>query len=391
MKIIQANKFYFRRGGAETYMLDLSLWLSRQGHDVIPFAMEHPNNLPTPYAQYFPSYVPTAGVSLSPKMIHTLGRMVYSFESRRKLATLIYRTAPDLLHAHNIYTQLSPSLFHTTSDQRVPVVMTVHDHHLVRSHYLRYAETCNVKQGIRERLKCALQAGVFRFHQRIGWYSRFVSQFIVPSVYLKRQLIEAGINQSTIAHVPFGVDLSRFVPHEEPRRDYVLFVGRLSYEKGVETVIELAKRLPDVRVRIVGTGPDEARLHRMAHQYKNIEFLGFKTGDELIRLYQHAIVTVVPSRVHETFGLVAMESMACATPVVASQLGGLSEVVDDHRNGFLVEPLHIAGWSEAVLRLVYDEELQRSFAQDARAKAEKAFCANQHWPEVMRVYQSVLG
>ena len=110
MKIIQANKFYYLKGGAERYMLDLSDWLGKQGHEIIPFAMQHQSNIETQYDRFFPSYVETRKVSLSPSGLRTFLRMLYSRQTKQKMSALISEVQPDLCHIHNIYTQLSPSL-----------------------------------------------------------------------------------------------------------------------------------------------------------------------------------------------------------------------------------------------------------------------------------------
>lgn len=389
MKIIQANKYYFRRGGTETYLLDLSHWLNTHGHSVIPFAMAHPENLPTPFEASFPSMVDTQKMRSPWQGIRTLARMLYSFEARRKLATLIHRVKPDVVHIHNLYTQLSPSLLHTCADQSVPVVMTVHDHHLTRPHYLRWVDGCSLPGDQHGRLKRWISSWVFRWHQHTRWYQRFVTTFIVPSRYLEKEMIQNGFSKEQICVVPFGVDITRFTPAVESEPRFVLYVGRLSNEKGVMSVLEIAKRLPDISFKIVGTGPQAKSLHRVGHQLKNVTFIGFTQGEALVRLYQEAFVTLIPSRVHETFGLTAIESMACGTPVIASRVGALPEIIKDHRTGFLVAPLDVSAWTEAVMRLVYDQDLRRQFSLEARTRIAKHFNDQDHWSQIVRVYQSV--
>ncbi len=399
MTIIQANKFYFPRGGAERYVLDLSAWLEGQGHRVAPFAMAHPDNLPTPYARFFPSRVLTEEVRMNAQGLHTVGRMLYSLEARRKMASLVAETKPALCHIHNIYTQLSPSVLDTLRVMRVPVAMTVHDHHLVSPQYNVWAPGCgknaDPNAGV---LRLAfsrfhkdsfaaslLQAAAFRFHRRLDIWRRGVDLFICPSRYMAGRLVAAGFPKERIRVNPYGIDPSAFRPtyaHE----GYVLFVGRLVPEKGVETLIEAAKLLPDVPFRIVGTGPDEARLRGLAHGTRNMRFLGHLGGEALEAAYRGALAVAVPSRVEETFPLVTLEAMAHGKPVVASAVGGIPEQIDDRHTGWLLPPLDAAAWAEAFRRLAEDERFRLGLARAARAEITGRFHLRHHHERLLETY-----
>lgn len=403
MKIIQANKFYYPRGGAEVYLLALSRWLESQGHEVLPFAMQHPENLPTPYAKYFVSRVRTSREELTDAgvfaHVQTFGRMLYSLEARRKLATLIVDQKPNLCHVHNIYTQTSPSILHTLADQRVPVVMTVHDHHLISPQYNVWVEGCGkdyrrvgIVRGTFSRFHKGSFAGSFaqiaayKFHRALHIYEKHIGTFITPSVYLKRQLIESGFPKEKIRVIPYGIDTRTIEPaygHEK----YFLYVGRLSEEKGVESVIHVAKLLPDIQFKIVGHGPDAEWLHHLAHDAHNVNMLGFRTGEELKRLYRGACAVLLPSRVHEVFPLITLEAMASGKPVIASDVGGVSEVVADRQTGFLLHPTDLHGWTEAILRLYHDASLHANMSRTARYHVEQRFRLDDHYRQLMDVYQ----
>ncbi|MBI4592286.1 glycosyltransferase family 4 protein [Candidatus Uhrbacteria bacterium] len=402
MTIIQANKFYSLKGGAERYMLELSAWLETQSHTVVPFAMQHPDNLESPHAEQFVSYVQTESMRTNPwQALRTVGRMVYSLEARRKLATLIAQEKPDLAHIHNIYTQLSPSILDTLKDQHVPVVMTVHDHHLVSPQYNIWAMGCGedyrnvgiVKGTLARYHKHSLtasfiQTAVYKFHRWLRIYEKNVNVFVCPSHYMKRQLVAGGFPQEKIRVNHYGID-----PHSiQSRYDhdgYFLFVGRLSEEKGIETIVRAAKLIPDVTFKIVGRGPQMERLHRLAEGLTNVEFLGFRMGEELAQLYRGATAVLLPSRVHENFPLAALESMAAGKPVIASHVGGVPEIVEDRINGLLVNPSDLHGWAEAIMRLAYDEELRLSMARAARSTIEHRFRLDDHDRRLMAIYEEV--
>ncbi len=401
MTIIQANKFYFPRWGADRYMIDVSRALAVRGHRIIPFAMNHPQNLPTPYAKYFPSFVQTERVEYGWQALRTMGRMFYSLEARRKLAHLITDTKPDMCHLHNIYAQISPSILHTLHAQGVPTVMTVHDHHLISPQYDLWAPGCGpdirgmgLWRAARTRFHkhsfaaSFLQAALFAFHRRLRLYERFVDLFLCPSASLAGQLDLAGFPKEKIRVLPFGIECEKIRPAYD-HAGYVLFVGRLASVKGVETVVEAARALPAISFRIAGTGPQEATVRTAAHDLPNVVFLGYLSGEALEAAYAGALAVLVPSRMQETFGLVALEAMARGKPVIASATGALLEVVEDRHTGFLVPPLEMAGWVEAIRRLASDEPLRQAMAHHARIAAETRFDATKHFEGVIAAYEEV--
>ncbi|PJE77269.1 hypothetical protein COV05_00250 [Candidatus Uhrbacteria bacterium CG10_big_fil_rev_8_21_14_0_10_48_16] len=399
MKIIQANKFYALKGGAERYMLELSAWLESQGHQVVPFAMQHPDNRETPFSDQFVSFVQTEKVRKNWQGLRTVGRMGYSLEARRKMATMIAHEHPDLAHLHNIYTQISPSILDTLRDQHVPVVMTVHDHHLISPQYNIWASGCGedyrdvgIVKGALARyhkgsvLASFVQTAVYKVHRWLRIYERNVDLFICPSSYMKRQLIAGGFPKEKIRVNHYGID-PNLVQSRYDHDGYFLFVGRLSEEKGVETIIRVAKLMPDVLFKIVGRGPDMEHLHRLANNAKNIEFVGFRMGEELVELYQGARAVLLPSRVHENFPLAVLEAMASGKPVIASDVGGVPEIIEDRVNGLLVSPADLNGWVEAIMRLAYDEDFRVSLAHSARSTIEQRFSLDDHYRRLMAIYE----
>ena len=403
MRIIQANKFYYLKGGAERYMLELSDWLRAQGHEVVPFAMRHPDNSETPYAEFFPSFVQTERVRLNAAGLRTVARMVYSTEARRKMGQLVDATHPDIAHVHNVYTQLSPSILDALAERRVPTVMTVHDHHLISPQYNIWAEGCGpdytrvgIVRGTLSKFHknsyaaSFAQVAAFKLHYNRGSYRNRVDLFLTPSDYMRRKLIGGGFPEEKIRAIHYGVDPEKIRARFD-HDGYVLSYGRLSEEKGVETVIRAAKQLPDIRFKIVGTGPEEAKLHALAHGSDNIEFVGFRSGEALWDLLRGSLCVLIPSRVHENFPLTALEAISAGKPVIGSNVGGMPEVVEDHVTGLLVAPNDLHGWVEAIMRLAYDEDLRLKLARAARLSAETTFHIKHHYAGVMKAYEDAIA
>ena len=207
---------------------------------------------------------------------------------------------------------------------------------------------------------------------------------------MKRQLLKAGFDEKKIRVVNYGIDTSVYQSRFD-HEGYLLFVGRLSEEKGVETIIRAADILEDIPLKIVGRGPQSDWLHKLAHGSKNIEFVGFRSGDELAQLYRGAAAVLLPSRVHENFPLVAIEAMAYGKPVIASNVGGIPEIIQDRQTGYLVEPIDIDGWTEAMLRVYHDEQARDAMARESRARIEQSFTWTRHVEQIMSIYRSVLS
>lgn len=402
MKIVQINKYFYLKGGAERYMLELSAWLESLGHSVFPFAMQHPQNLESPYSQYFPRFVQTANVQWGLGGIKTVMRMLYSLSARRNLATLLHTEHPDIAHLHNIYTQLSPSILHTLKEKGTPVVMTVHDHHLVSPQYNIWAEGCGtddrnvgILKGALSRyhkgsvLASAIQTATYKFHRWLRIYERNVDIFLCPSMYMKRQLIAGGIPKQKVRVIPYGMDATQVVPRFD-HDGYFLFVGRLSDEKGVETIIRAAEYLPEYTFKIVGQGPQMSHLHALADHLENVELLGFRAGEELQALYEGAQAVLVPSRVHENFPLTVLEAMAAGKPVIASRVGGIPEMVEDRVSGLLVNPIDLEGWVEAIVRLAEHEDQREQYAYAARERVETHFKQADHYRQIMDTYKELV-
>jgi glycosyltransferase involved in cell wall biosynthesis len=212
--------------------------------------------------------------------------------------------------------------------------------------------------------------------------------FIAPSNYIKNQMVLGGFPKEKIRVNHYGVDTSKIETSLSHDGSF-LFVGRLSEEKGIDMIIHVAKLLPEITFNIVGRGPQMVYLHNLALDAKNVHFLGFRFGEELDQIYKKACAVLMPSRMHEVFPLVALESMAHGKPVVASDVGGVSEIVEDRVNGFLVQPTDLNGFAEAVLRLFHDTNLRDQMSRAARQTIEQKFRLDEHHRRLMEIYLEV--
>jgi len=400
MRIVFANKFHYLKGGAERYAFDLGASLERFGHEIVPFAMSDKRNLKTPWSRHFVSPVQTERVSFSWQGLRTAGRVLYSFEARRKFAALLDEAKPSLVHIHNIYHQISPSILPEARKRGLPTVMTAHDYSLIAPNYSlfhdgaicevtkpdRYAKAIGHRCVKGSRVASALEAATMSLHRSMKLYSANLDLIIAPSRFLKAEFESYGVPADMIVHIPHFVETASREP--VPGGAYALFVGRLSAEKGVETLIRAAALSPQIPVRIVGTGPDEARLRKLCGTLhaSNVEFRGFKDGQQLEAEFKGAAFAVVPSIWYEVFGLVALEAFAYGKPVIATQIGGLPEVVKDGKSGLLVSAGDEAELAMAMQRLWIDRDFALKLGQNGRKIAETEHDRENHAGQIMWAY-----
>ncbi len=245
MKILQVNKFHFRKGGADQYYFQISELLESQGHGVLHFSMEDPRNEPSPFSRYFVTGVDLHQSASLFEKVHTAGRIVYSFEARRRLSALLSDHRPDIAHIHNIYHQLSPSILHTLRSSGIPAVMTVHDYKLICPSYLLYnpkfeegCERCGGKRYYRALFSGCVHGSHFKslvltvemyIHRLLRIYD-VLHRLITPSRFMKTKLIAAGFPEGKLVHIPNYIDILPDNSAESEGR-YIAYLGRLSAEK----------------------------------------------------------------------------------------------------------------------------------------------------------------
>ncbi len=354
MRIILANKFNHLKGGADKYFLDLADILAGAGMEVAKFSMASPENLADRHERYFVSQVDFNKGNLFQKL-KAAGRLLYSFEAARKFERLVADFKPDLVHIHNIYHQISPSILPVAKRHGLPVIMHLHDYKLLCPNYRMFN-----RQGICEKCKggkfyhCALDRclkdsfsksllgslEMYLQHKILKIWDRNIDLYIAPSEFMRAKAIEWGVEPGKIAVLPYFIKTAEFRPggHGD---DYLLFFGRLSPEKGIDTLIEAVEKLPEVKLKIVGPGPEFQVLKERIGSSglkDRVELLGPKYGEELKALVRNSLAVVVPSRWYEVSGIVNLEAAALGRPIIASDIGGIGEIVKDGINGLLFKP-----------------------------------------------------
>lgn len=340
MKILLANKFYYRRGGDCIYMLNLEKLLKAHGHEVAVFAMDYPENLDTPWKKYFPK-------NMSKLMAFT--RPFGSHEVKSTFKKLLDDFKPDVVHLNNVHTQLSPVMAELAHQQGIKVVWTLHDYKLLCPRYdclkngNTICETCfkgDKKACLDNKcMKGSKLASFIGYKEAVTWNRERLEAstdvFICPSQFMADKMVQGGFSKSKMQTLCNFIDVEKckfsstdgtddveLLPKKE---DYYCFIGRLSHEKGAKTLIEAANQLP-YKLVIIGGGPLMDELKSVAHT--NIEFVGFKQWDDIKQLVGKARFSVIPSEWYENNPLSVIEAQCLGTPVLGANIGGIPELTD---------------------------------------------------------------
>ncbi|MEO7269237.1 MAG: glycosyltransferase family 4 protein [Knoellia sp.] len=351
MRVLHVNKFLHRRGGAEGYMFDVGTLQSSRG-DVVGFwGMDHPDNAPgLPLADTFARYVQLDPAPGGLAGLGAAARMVWSPRSRTGIERALARFEPDIVHFHNVYHQLSPSVVAAVAAADVPCVMTLHDYKLACPSYQLLADGAPCQDcvgagtwhAVVRRCKggslaaSAVLAAESGVHRALGAWDA-VDLFLSPSRFLADVVRRGGVAENRIRVLHNVVDPAGD-PATGPGRDLVV-AGRLSHEKGVDVAVRAMATVPgDAVLHVAGDGPEAPKLRDLAARVApgRVRFHGRLAAPELHRLVASCVATVVPSRWHENQPLSVLESFALGVPVVSTDLGGLPELVSDGVTGRLV-------------------------------------------------------
>jgi glycosyltransferase involved in cell wall biosynthesis len=367
VRVLMVNKFYDLRGGAERVLFDLSEELRRRDHEVIPFATRDARNLPSAWSTWFAAHRNYDRPRLAERITQALG-VIYDFGARRSLGALLDAVRPDVAHLHNIYHQLSPSILDELHDRRIPTVLTLHDYKLACPVYrlFRGGQTCTRCVGRSFPLWCGvhtcsrgsrmeswLLSIESTFHRLRRSYERTVDVFVAPSAFMGEIMRRQGLPPERLVVIP-NATAQPGRSTDSAERDptpTVLFVGRLSEEKGIDVLLRAAAQLPELQLRVAGDGPLRSRLARLAENHANVHLLGPLEDEALRRERARAWAVALPSIWYENAPLSLLEAYASARPVLAAAHGGLLELVRDDDTGWLLPPGDLASWVEGLRRV----------------------------------------
>ncbi|MDR1632166.1 MAG: glycosyltransferase [Dysgonamonadaceae bacterium] len=396
MKILLANKFYYRRGGDCIYTINLEQLLKRCGHEVAMFAMQHPENLPSEWSKYFPSEVKfSSGLGVIEAFLRPFGTR----EVRKKFNALLDDFQPDVVHLNNIHSQLSPVIAEIAYERGIKIVWTLHDYKLLCPRYdclCRDSDICekcftDKKQVIKNRcMKKSFVASNIAYWEAIKWnrqiLEKYTNTFICPSRFMYDKMIDGGFHTDKLHNLCYGIEVSRTKLSDYGiKEDYCCYLGRISHEKGIETLIDAVKQLP-YQLKIIGGGPLKEYLKAKSKDCFNIDFVGYKQWDEIKDIVSKARFIVTPSEWYENYPVSIIESLCLGTPVLGARIGGIPEMINEEVNGMLFESRNVEDLKD---------KIQKMFATnfDYEGIAEKfqvRYSGENHYNELLKIYNRVI-
>ncbi|WP_304301051.1 glycosyltransferase [Phocaeicola plebeius] len=354
MKILLIDVYHYNKGGAETVCFNTGKMLEDNGHEVIYFTLKWNKNLPSKFEKYFPESKETRKGLF--RQVINLRNYFYYPDAAKKLEQLILNEKPDIAHIHLMWGQISPSIFPILKKYHIPIIFTVHDYRMVCPAYSfkdgkgRICEACTGKHFYRcFTHKCTkgsyflsiFMAAEMYFRNKYFNPNNYIDGLLYVSDFARKkheQYMPTFKNKPNIVLHNFSTsiaDSGRYVSDK-----YFLFLGRLSEEKGIITLMNAMKENPKSRLKIVGSGPLEDKLKEYKKQNKlnNIEFLGYKSGEELTNLKKQAYFVIVPSEWYENNPMAIIESYAEGVPAIGSRIGGIPEIIEEGKTGYTFTP-----------------------------------------------------
>lgn len=407
MKILLVNKFLYPKGGDAISTFQTGDILSLKGHEVAYWGMSHPSNPRYPLENLFVDYVDYNVLSGKFAQFSSIAKILYSFEAKRKLREVLKVFRPDIVHLNNFAHQISPSILDVLKAENIPAVMTMHDYKIACPSYsLLQSNTlcvCNLcfngayyhcffKKCVKDSyLKSLVNTIEMCLHHKIWHIYDYIHTFIAPSQFLKEQIESMGF-KGRIVVISNSLNIAKFTPRYDWQEKYIVFLGRLDQGKGLFTMIKAFDGIMSCSLKIIGDGPLRGEAEVLAQQCKptRIDFLGYKTGQELVDLVRNAMFVLLPSEWYENNPRSIIEAFALGKPVIGAKIGGIPELVRDNETGFTFAAGDSQDLKTKIEFLLSQPELIIEFGKNARSFAERKLDMEKYYISLLGIYNQAI-
>jgi len=377
MRILMVNKFLYPNGGSESYIFKLGDYFKMNGHEVEYFGMEHKDRIVSNSANAYTSNMDFHSSKFA-KILYPF-KVIYSMEARKKIREVLEVFKPDVVHLNNFNFQLTTSIiveirkYEKETSRKVKIIMTAHDYQLVCPNHMmnnpitrQNCEKCANGKFLnctkQKCIHCSLIRSFLGTLEGYYWNKRKIyknfDSIICPSNFLAEKLAINPMFQGKTIVLHNFIDDIRFELSE--KKDYVLYFGRFSTEKGIENLVEVCKSLPQVSFVFAGTGP----LSHLLEGIPNIKNMGFQNGKDLEKLIREARFSVYTSEWYENCPFSVMESQMYGTPVLGANIGGIPELIEEGKTGELFESGNKKELREKILKLWENKSYTDIYSQN---------------------------
>lgn len=414
MKVLVVNWAWYPTGGDWTYIENLSNLYEQNGFEIIPFSTENPNNVKTKYPDNFVKSPDYKLLNKNKNLLNTakaIRNSIISFDALKKLDQIL-KQQPDLklAHLHNIHHYITPAIIWRLKEAGIKIMWSLHDYKIICPDSLfisngKLCEKCITGNfyscAVNKCKKGSFGASAIAAIEAYFYHSKKVYQqvdaFLCPSQFLKKKFMQFGFPEDKffVSNTCYDVSvIDNFINTEfklPATNDYILYVGRIEYIKGIITLIDAIKGT-GIKLKIVGSGVLETELKEYcaAQNIVEAEFLGFKNKAQVFELTYNARLIVCPSVCYENFPFAVVESFLFSKPAIGSRIGGIPELIIDGETGFLFEPGNPLDLREKLLNLWNDEQLLEKMKASTRNHAYKLVNFNAHWDKLKAVIDNLL-
>jgi glycosyltransferase involved in cell wall biosynthesis len=387
MKILQVHNFYKIPGGECSVVRAEKTLMESHGHQVAQFVRHSGDIEKRSILNNTASFL----------------QIPYNLQSAQALTKFILHSRPDVAHVHNVFPLLSLSIYEALSRHHIPVVQTVHNFRFLcpNGQFFTHGQVCERCQihGFTSAIKykcmrnstlISMQyAAALALAWRSGNLPNNIGRFVALNQFVADKLVKGGIPADRVRIC--GNFVCSIDDAPLPKHRYILYLGRLSPEKGLKTLLKAMETVPNLLLKIAGNGPMEEELQAIikSNPALNVELTGHVSGTHKRQLIREALCTVAPSEWYENFPISVLESLAAGTPVIASCIGGLPEMISDGITGLLFPPGDAAQLAEKISSLANRPEQAERMATNAIQEARERFGPETHYQKLLAVYQEL--
>ncbi|WP_321416293.1 glycosyltransferase family 4 protein [uncultured Desulfobacter sp.] len=408
MNILMANWTWYPSGGDWTYVDSVCDIYRSNGDAIIPFSMENTKNYPTQYSDFFIDHIDYKIENKNKNVIsglRVLGKSIYSIEAKRKLKQLLDTVNIDIAQLNGgINNYLTPSIIPVLKKRKIPVVWRILDYKLIcpnttfvsnnevcEACYKHKYYNCVLKKCKKQSFRASLVAALESYTYFIFPFYKQVDKFLFQSEFTRDLYVKYGFDK-TKTHIIENPYSSKDVVPQFFGKNYILYFGRIETLKGIYTLLDAMKKLPDITLKIVGNGSEYENSINYAKRNKilNVHFTGPKWGDELVPILRDAEFVVVPSEWYEPSPYAALQSLAYGKPIIASNIGGLKDIVCHKENGLLFQPGNVNILCQAISELFSNKKDIERMGICAAKTVERNYNPKRYYENTMELFHELI-
>ena len=383
MRILIIHNTYQHKGGEDIVMLLERSLLEKYNHEVYDYFVSN-DSIKGPYQK-----------------IKTFMNINYSHNQKKKISKFLKDNNPDVVHVHNFFPLITPSVFDACFENDIPVVHTLHNYRLICPSALLMHNNKIYEKSIVKNAFAAVADKVYRdsylgtyavarmieYHKRNKTWETKVNQLITLTDFAKSKFLEIGFLDHKISVKPNFVEDYGF---DHKKEDYFLFIGRLSEEKGIDLLLN-AFMCNGQPLQIIGKGPMEKNVIDIASRHTNITYLGFQDKAFIMRKLKKAKSLIFTSICYEGMPMTILESFSAGTPVIGPNIGGPNEIINHGENGLIYQVSNIDDLNRKITLLNTEESLQNKLSVGARSSYELKYTAEKNYNILMDIYQKAIN